>query len=850
MAGVVLHPDGSGTTEPLSIRLTVENPAVSMQRREQGRDMSEPSLSQQSERVLEWDRLVGLLAGHTRSVMGTERCRALTLETDLEAARLRLRETAEMAALQEGETPFPSLSFSDLREVLGRAEKGAVMETHEFRDLAIVLRLGLEVLRYLGPRREQASALWALAVGLEAIQAVRPLQASIDRCVDQDGNIRESATHELRRLTHQAQDFKQQMRHRLEMILASSRYAEVLQERYFAQRQGRYVVPVKAEMRSKIPGIVHDVSGSGATVFLEPRELVELNNSIKVAELEVEREVRRILQELSVEVAAQVPSLLCGLEVLATLDCIAAKASFGRLIRARPVAINDGGRVRLRQARHPLLVLAREQVVANDILLDETVRVLVISGPNTGGKTVTLKIVGLFALMVRAGVPLPCADDSDMALFPEVYADIGDAQDLTKDLSSFSAHMTQMIRLLAEASATRPGPAGQVTAWQALVLLDEPATSTDPAEGAALAEALLLHLARSGMKVVATTHYNQLKALAQTTPGFVNASVEFDVSRLAPTYRLVMNLPGGSSAIDIAGRLGMDEAILEQALQLLRREDRVLEQMLGDLQEKQRRLSEDLARAAQLKEEAERAAREASEIVERLRASERDERKTAKKKLQQDLWQARAQVQEVIEGLKKDEKTLRKAKEAKKQLAGVEAQVQAHLGAGVETIPLDQLTVGDRVEIVGLGVAGTLLEEAKGKKRVRVRMGDREASVEAAGLIGVARANGREADDGRPPVAGQVSRRLSLPAAAGGMETSSVVDLRGQAAEEALDLAVAALDRAALAGEPFLRIIHGHGTGRLKAVLRDYLKTSPYVAVFRAGERAEGGDGVTVVQLK
>jgi DNA mismatch repair protein MutS2 len=252
-----------------------------------------------------------------------------------------------------------------------------------------------------------------------------------------------------------------------------------------------------------------------------------------------------------------VPALLCGLEILATLDCIAAKAAFSHLIRAHPVAINDCGRVRLRQARHPLLVLAREQVVPNDVVLDETVRVLIISGPNTGGKTVTLKIVGLFALMVRAGLPLPCAADSDMALFPEVYADIGDAQDLTKDLSSFSAHMTQMIRLLAQASATETGPAGQVTDWQALVLLDEPATSTDPAEGAALAEALLLHLARLGMKVVATTHYNQLKALAHTTPGFVNASVEFDVSRLAPTYRLIMNLPGGSSAIDIAGRLGM-----------------------------------------------------------------------------------------------------------------------------------------------------------------------------------------------------------------------------------------------------------------------------------------------------
>ncbi|MDE3118972.1 MAG: endonuclease MutS2 [Nitrospirota bacterium] len=808
--------------------------------------MGEPSLLQQAERVLEWERVLDVLAGQARSAMGAERCRTLALETEIEAARVRLQETAEMAALRESETPFPSLSFADLREVLGRAEKGASLEAHELRDLSVALGLCLEALRYMGPRRDQVPALWALASRLEAVHPLRSIQASIDRCVDQDGSIRESATHELRRVTHQAQDFKQQMRHRLEVILSSTRYAEVLQERYFAQRQGRYVVPVKAEMRSKIPGIVHDVSGSGATVFLEPRELVDLNNSIKVAELEIEREVRRILQELSAEVAAHGPALDDGLEVLATLDCIAAKAAFSHLIRAHPVTINDCGRVRLRQARHPLLLLARGQVVANDIVLDETVRVMIISGPNTGGKTVTLKIVGLFALMVRAGLPLPCHEDSDMALFPEVYADIGDAQDLTKDLSSFSAHMTQMIRLLAQASAARTGPGGSVTGGRTLVLLDEPATSTDPAEGAALAEALLLHLAERGMKVVATTHYNQLKALAQTHPGFVNASVEFDVSRLAPTYRLIMNLPGGSSAIDIAGRLGLDEAILEQALQLLRREDRGLEQLLGDLQEKQRRLSDDLAGAETLKAEAERAAREAAEIAARLRDSEREERKSAKKKLTQDLLQARAQVQGIIEGLKKEDRTLSKAKAAKEKLAGIEAQAHARLSVEGETVPLDRLSVGDRVEVVGLGIVGTLLEEAKGKKRVRVRMGDRDALVDVAGLTGLGRTDG----PAPPKATSKPLHRTSSGTGPGGMETSSAVDVRGQAADDALDLAIAALDRAALAGEPFLRIIHGHGTGRLKTVLRDYLKASPYVAAFRAGERAEGGDGVTVVTLQ
>ena len=379
------------------------------------------------------------------------------------------------------------------------------------------------------------------------------------------------------------------------------------------------------------------------------------------------------------------------------------------------------------------------------------------------------------------------------------------------------------------------------------MLLDELVTSTDPAEGAALAEALLLRLSGLGMKVVITTHYNQLKALAQTTPGFLNASVEFDVSRLAPTYRLILGVPGGSSAIDIAGRLGMDEAILDDALGRLRREDHALEQMLGDLQEKQRRLDQDTVRINELKLEAERSAREAGELAEKLRLSERAERKSVKKKLTDELLQARAQVQAVIEGLK-GERTLIKAKEAKQRLAEIEDRVRSRLVTPADAVPIDQLKVGDRVEIVSLGATGTLLEPPQGKKRVRVRLGEAEMSVLVSGLAGQAEpgdAKGlAEAREGR------VRSERGRLSAAEEYEVRTVLDLRGKTADEALDLTVAALDRAALAGAPLLRIIHGHGTGRLKAALRDYLKDSPYVGTFRAGERPEGGDGVTIVDLK
>ena len=805
--------------------------------------MDEPSLQVQAQAVLEWDRVVELLSQQARSSMGADLCRKLSLESTIEGARERLQETADLMNVQEVGLSFPSISFPDIRDALSHAQKGATLEPHDLRDSSIVLHLASTVAEFLQRCPEPITALKGLAHTLPESVSLESLREEIDASVDHDGMVRETATPELRHYSRHVHDLKQQMRKRLDQILASKRYAEVLQEHYFDLREGRYVVPIKADMRGKIPGIVHDVSSSGATVFLEPRELVDLNNAIKVAELEVMRETRRILHDLSVQVGAVADLMATCMEELAALDVVAAKCAFGRLLNGRVIQLNNQGRIHLRQARHPLLLLAREHIVANDIMLDESVRVLVISGPNTGGKTVTLKIVGLFALMVRAGLPIPCEADSDMALFPEIFADIGDAQDIARDLSSFSAHITQMIKLL------RQAPSGEASSssHSTLVLLDELVTSTDPAEGAALAQALLMKLARLGMKVVVTTHYNSLKVLAQSTDGFCNASVGFDISRLAPTYRLMMGVPGGSSAIDIAGRLGLDESILEEAQQHLHHDDLVLEQVLSDLQEKQRQVEEDRELITQLKEEAARATQEAQEIANALKQTEREDRKGIRQKLTADLLRARAEVQTIIEDLKR-ERTLIKAKEAKAQLAALEDREQTRLRPVGETVPVDQLQEQDRVEIRGLGVMGIILESPVGKKHVRVRVGEREMLVEPGQLMG---SREREAQ-------GSSTKKNAITAiheagpklAEETTEPASIVDLRGQSSDDALDMTVAALDRATLSGIPWLRIIHGHGTGRLKSVLRDYLKTSPYVVSFRKGERAEGGDGVTIANLR
>ena len=793
------------------------------------------ALLAKARQVLEWNAVLEALAGRAVSALGAERCRSLPLAETLEEASTSLRETAEMVALEASGEGLPLTSFPDLRLVVERAAKGALLLAVDCRDLAIVLGLVSDILRNLQRRRDEAPTLSAVAADLDDLP---DLKRAIDRCVDHEGNIRESATPELRDLLHHANALKQKIRAKLETMLGSPRFADLLQEQYFAQRENRYVLPIKAERKNEVPGIVHDMSASGATVFIEPRELVDLNNQIKEADLAVDREVHRILQDLSQQVAAHADALRIGLDVLGRLDCLRAKASLARLLKASDPLVNAEGRIRLKEARHPLLVLSRlqgqEPVVPNDLDLCDPVRVLIISGPNTGGKTVTLKIVGLFALMVRAGLQLPCAPGSDMAFFSEVYADIGDAQDLTKDLSSFSAHMTDMIALLREA-----GPA-------ALVLLDEPVTSTDPAEGAALAHALLVHLAERGFTVVATTHYNALKALAQSHPGFANASVEFNIATLAPTYRLILGMPGGSSAIDIAGRLGMDEAILDESVRLVDARERALERLMEELQETRRKLDEDARRTAELLAEAETAARLQKELAARLAATEQESRKTVRKKVTDEILKARAEVQSVIVEIKTD-KRLVKAREAKERLAAIEQAMRASLARSGDYRPVSDLRIGDRVEVVNLGTRGVLLENPSGKKRVRIRMGEAEVSVEVSDLAGLAEGAGEAASQGmkgNPTVGARRAVPLQVK------DTNVVVDVRGQTAEEAQEAVVACLDQAALAGVQTVRIIHGHGTGRLKQALRDYLKTSPYVASFRPGERAEGGDGVTVVNVK
>lgn len=772
--------------------------------------------------------------------MGADLCRSLRLAEHKAEAEHLLGETSEMLALQDRKEGFSLMPFPDLHPMLTRLEKGGILETGEFHQISVVLGQVVEVKAKLAVVHASIPLLYRRA---DALSDHAPLKKAIDHCIDEEGNIRPSATPALSKLMDALRSSKERIRKRIDAMLNKPKLAELLQEQYFDLRANRYVLPVRAECRSQVPGIVHDVSASGATVFIEPRELVERNNQMKVAELEVEREIRRILNELAQRLAPYTGSITDDLACLAQLDCIVAKATFSRLLDAKPVALNTAGHIRLNRARHPLLVLARlrvevaeGEVIPNDLHLDDNVRGLVISGPNAGGKTVTLKLLGLFALMVRVGLPLPCEAGSDMAFFPEVYADIGDAQDLSRDLSSFSAHITQMIGLLRHAA---PG---------ALVLLDEPVTSTDPTEGAALAESLLLRLTEQGMKVVVTTHYPRLKVLAQSRAGFLNASAEFDVPTLSPTYRVLFGMPGGSSAIDIAGRLGMDESLLEDALDRAKQgttseDEQKMTRIVDELQQRQRRLEEDLRRAQVARDESESLAQAQRETTEQIQQDERELKKDARRKVVEEFAMAKRRIHQILEETKK-EKSPAAIKTAKQQLAAIERETTERLSDPVAQVPPDQLQTGDHVEIKPLGVVGVLCESPQSNRRIRVRIGERELSVDVDHLGGRV----KEATVERATEPSTAPRKTSpLVAMDPGEE---VLDVRGKFADDALYEMTNFLDQASLTNARLVRVIHGHGTGKLKQVLRDYLRDSPYVTGFRPGDRYEGGDGVTIVDLK
>jgi DNA mismatch repair protein MutS2 len=789
-------------------------------------DPPSPQKTQQNSMAhIGWPAIQNALAGLTESPVTRKLCATLHPESGFEPAQRLLEETFEMVSALAGVEPFPLRSFDDLHPILQQVEENLFVEPAFCLQAAHHLRLARDLKKYF-KKQNDTSLLKQIS---ETLDPIPPLLKEIERCLDADGEIKENASQELKQAVRNAATARQNLETSLKKIMAKTGSKEALQDSYFTEREGRLVLPVKAEAKSQLGGIVHDSSGSGQTLFVEPTSIIPLNNKFKIARMDVEQEKIKILQALARGLMEHREVLRSNQDQLTALDAIYARARLAGKMEARRFLLRDDGLVNLRRARNPELVLNGQEVIPNDIQWDAATQVIIISGPNTGGKTVTLKTVGLMSMMARAGLLLPVADNSEMGFFPEVYADIGDEQSIQLQLSTFSAHLAKIIHILNNASEG------------ALILLDELGIATDPHEGAALAESILIEMKRRGLMVLVSTHYLALKTLAQTEEGFLNACTEFDDQTHRPTYRLIFGVPGDSAALETAERLGLETGTLDRARAIYEQKDHRAEQLLQSLSRQKRQMVKDQEALQQKMEETNRLLEEQKTLTENLKEEERDFIKTKAKKVQAFIRDAKREIKKLIDSLREthDVSQLRKAEKKIHQLGQVPLSALSPQEAGWE-VPANQLKSGDRVRVENYNAFGTLLEDPEGKTKVRIQLGNLETTVDIQTLKG--------SRDPAPPKNTMEKPEIRIQTE---VQTSSqtTCDLRGKSVDEAKEEMEVFLSRAIVNKLGRVIIIHGHGMGKLKQMVRDTLDASGIGKNHHPGERHEGGDGVTVVEF-
>jgi DNA mismatch repair protein MutS2 len=795
---------------------------------------------------LGWDALCTELAARTRTPRGGQLARALALLSDADAARARHAEVSEARALRDTDDALPLDGVKPIDDELARAGKGGLLDPAVLRDVASTLRAGAATRGHLLTHGGRAPRLLGRAALIAELDEVsQPIDDAFEEgeARDEDGaprpiRLRDRASPSLGGLRRRARAVRDELERKISSLLDASHVSPHLQDRFFTQREDRYVLPVRTDARQRVRGIVHGTSSSGQTFFVEPEEIVDLNNRLKWAELEVAEEERRILAELSQQVTEALPHIAANLEILAALDLIDASARLSSDLRASVPEISEGGgELDLRRARHPLMVLAGHRCVPNDIVVARGAA-LVISGPNAGGKTVALKTAGLAALMARAGLHVPAQEGSRVPLFDDVLSDVGDDQSLERNLSTFSAHVMALCRFFA---AARPG---------VLVLLDEVAVGTEPEQGAALAQAVLEALVARGATVIVTTHYDRLKALPTRDRRFVNASVGFDVDKLAPTYELHLGIPGASGALVVARRLGLDGATCDRARALLSEEQQGLEQLLIDLEGDRKRIEGERAAALAERERAESARRDAERAAGEAKERLAQARKHAHDEAIETLQKARSELDRTRTVLRRSGGQVTAAEVATARREIDAAAREVHQAAPAPAAPAGRpataadLTVGATVWVQRLGGRGTIVGAPKNGKLpvqagvLKVTVAVDEVFIPDQKLEKSARARrGHNAFDAAPAPA---------PATRGGHRT---LDVRGERVDAAVGLAEKFLDDALRADVEAVWVVHGHGTGVLRDALRAQLAGFPGVSGVRAGAPDEGGDGVTVITL-
>lgn len=795
------------------------------------------TVDEKSLEMLEFHRIREILAGFTS--FSASRESALTLQplTDYEQVSLLLRQSTEARHLLSLEPGFSIAEVVDIREAARMATRGQVLEPQTLTKTEQTLATTRQLRRNLSKLAEELPLLWNIASG---IIELRQLEKDITKCLTPNGELLNSASSHLAAVRKQLKEARQQLLDRLEAIIKSPKGQKIIQEPVITEREGRYVIPVKVESRKEMRGIVHDVSNTGATVFFEPWTTVELGNKLRELVLAEKREIERILRELSAKVGAHETEISNNVALAAELDLVLAKARYARKVRATEPALIPFGKdskgtddkqpgvLRLIEARHPLLA---EKAVPLSVEIGRDFSILVITGPNTGGKTVALKTIGLLSLMAQAGIPIPASPESCLPVFDGIFVDIGDEQSIEQTLSTFSWHMGNIIRIIKSMTD------------RSLVLLDELGTSTDPAEGSALARSILLHFLSRATMTVATTHYSDLKAFAHTTPGLQNASLDFDPVTLTPTYHLTTGIPGGSNALATASRLGLHSDIITGAREILSRGTQELETLLADLNsEKQRTetLRHDLEKE---RNEVEQKDAELQNRLQHLKAEERkviqesrDRVVRAAAELHKEIRQAASQLRK--EKTKKTiEQTRKTLAAAQEQLRGDAWQAKAGEAAAGETVSED-INIGDTVWLKEANLQATVLSVSEETQQLEVQAGPTRIKLGLDGVEKIAPSSG----EGAP-------RFTPVTRAPRAQAVSSELHLRGKRADEVEWALHSYLDSAYLAGLNEVRIVHGVGTGVVRSIVRELLASHPLVKSYRPGGRGEGDNGVTIASL-
>lgn len=783
--------------------------------------------------VLEWQPLLAAIAEHCVSSAGKARVLALRPAATLGQARERGRVLAEMLDVDRLGLSPPLRSFPDISAPLERAARGGVASPAELWQVRELLELARELRTFARGRRDTHPA---LARAVDSPESLEGLEEDLTHALEPDGTLADRASPELAHARKRARELREELKRRLGQLLES--HADVVQSDYYTEREGRYVLPVRADAHLRVPGIVLGSSASGATLFVEPQELTTLGNQLRLQEAEALREAAKVLGVLSGYLASDAELVRLAQRACEQADKLGALSRFARKTRAIAVTLSEESRLELRAARHPLLALSAEPVVENDIAVEAS-RALVISGPNAGGKTVALKTLGLATWMARAGLPLPVAEESQIGWFDEVLADIGDEQSIARSLSTFSAHVQRLRALLERASP------------RSLILLDELASGTDPEEGSALAAAVLEAFSARGAAVAVTTHYEKLKELAAHAPHLQNASVSYDFERMAPTFRLTMGVPGASSALTVAMRHGLPPDVVERAKALLPEQSHERERAVEKLERQRRAFEaerESLAREAdELRELRERLEREHEERRQEL--DDELERETLA--LRQNVSKIRAELLAARERLKReghDPKALRAIERDLGRAAAPVARGGSLLPERPPRLPATASAPiayksGDTVRVISSGLLATVLEADADRLRIQVgaiKLVLRREDVEPT------QAPRKTPQAARSHTSSLVTR--TLPTA---VRTShNTLDLRGERVDDALAKVDAFIDRVLSSGEPLGFVLHGHGTGALKTAVRQHLRASSHIEHSQAADPESGGDAFTLFWLR